>query len=187
VNEPGVQPQERASLGQALTDVWVAYIKGQLLLALIVGTVTWIVSAAIGLRYALVIGLVAGLLESIPNLGPIIAGAVAAIVALIWGSSVIPVENWVFALIVVGAFIIIQQLESWFLSPYITGKKLHMHPLIVLVSVIGGGILGGLLIPVVGSIIGAYLAVPVVASFREIYRHTQDNPGNRPPPGDQVG
>jgi predicted PurR-regulated permease PerM len=189
VDEPGARPENRESLRRALGDVWASYIKGQFLLAVIVGALTWVVASAIGLRYALVIGLIAGILETVPNFGPIIAGAVAGIVALIGGSTVIPVENWVFALIVIGAFFVIQQLESWIISPYITGKRLQMHPLIVLVSVIGGGILGGLLVPVLGSIIGAYLAVPVIASAREIYRHSRGHVDGEPPaatgPGDR--
>ncbi|MHB1295398.1 MAG: AI-2E family transporter [Anaerolineae bacterium] len=179
MNEPSNPTIQEADLGGELAAVWLAYLRGQLLLAIVIGLLTWAISTAIGLRYALLIGLVAGILETVPTLGPIIAALAGGTVAFIWGSSVIHVENWVFAMIVLGVFLLLQQLESWVLAPLITGKNLSMHPLLVLASVIVGGLIGGALIPVVGAILGAYLAVPVVASGRVILRHRQSE---APPP-----
>lgn len=171
--EPSNPEAQETDLGRNLAAVWLAYLRGQLLLAIGIGLLTWAISAALGLRYALLIGLVAGILETVPTLGPIIAALAGGTVALAWGSSWINVENWVFALIVLGVFLVLQQIESWVLAPLVTGKNLSMHPLLVLASVIVGGLIGGALIPVVGAILGAYLAVPVVASVRVILRHRQ--------------
>ncbi|MHB0856478.1 MAG: AI-2E family transporter [Anaerolineae bacterium] len=179
MNEPDYHPAGEGDLARDLATVWLSYLRGQLLLALIMGLITGVVSAAIGLRYPLAIGLAAGILETVPTIGPIIAAAIAAIVALVWGSGVIPVDSWVLALIVLAIFLVLQQLESWILVPVVAGKQLHMHPLLILASVIVGGLIGGILIPVVGAILGAYLAVPVVASARVLYRHMQTN--QRPP------
>jgi predicted PurR-regulated permease PerM len=173
VSDSGLSPAGHGDLGRAIRNVWLAYLRGQLLMALIMGLVTWGVSAALGLRFAWLIGLIAGILETVPNFGPILAAAIAAVVAAIWGSGVLDVPNWAFALIVIAAFFVLQQLESLLLSPYITGRQVEMHPLLVLVSVIAGGLIGAALIPLVGGVIGAYLAVPVVATVRVIYRHLQ--------------
>ena len=155
-----------------LGALWLTYVKGQLLLSLIMGSVTWLVGSAIGLTWALALGLIAGILQTIPGLGPIIAAVPAVIVAFWKGSQVIPLDNWAFALIVAGAYLAIQQLSAFFVEPHVLGKRLNLPPLLVLVVVIIGAALG--------SIVGAYLAVPLVASIREIVRFAGERGGASP-------
>jgi predicted PurR-regulated permease PerM len=143
-----------------LGALWLGYIKGQFLLSLILGGITWTVGAAIGLSWALPLGFFAGLLGTVPSVGALLAAIPAVIVALWKGSSVFTVQNWVFALVVAGAYLLIQQASSLFLEPRILGQQLRLSPWIVLLGVIAGGLLGGIL--------GAYLAVPIIASLREI-------------------
>ncbi|MFH1086348.1 MAG: AI-2E family transporter [Chloroflexota bacterium] len=145
-----------------LGELWVSYLKGHLVLALLIGAITWVINAGIGLSWALPLGLIAGMLETIPTFGPLIAAIPAVIVALWNGSSVIPVPNWAFALIVAGIYLLIQQVGSLVLEPRVLGKRLNLPPIVVLISVIIGAALA--------SVVGAYLAVPVVASVREIVR-----------------
>ena len=168
--------RDPGNLLRRLGQLWLTYIKGQLLLSLIVGGIIWVVGSAIGLAWAGWLGLAAGLLETIPSLGPLVA-LIPAIVAALWkGSTVIPVSNWVFALIVVAVYLSIQQISALAIEPHIMGKRLNLPPLMVLVTVIAGAALGGIL--------GAYLAVPVLASIREIlsfYSPRSDHPHTRTP------
>jgi predicted PurR-regulated permease PerM len=158
--------RELVTLLERLGDLWLTYLKGQVLLAAIVGGLTWVVNAGIGLAWALPLGLLAGLLGTIPSFGPLLAAIPAVVAALIRGSSVIVVQNWVFALIVAGVYILIQQLSSFILEPHILGKRLNLPPLVVLLSVLAGA--------AIGNVIGAYLAVPLVASVREIILFVQE-------------
>jgi predicted PurR-regulated permease PerM len=159
-------PSEFLMLLGRLGDLWLTYLKGQVLLAAILGGLTWVVNAGIGLAWALPLGLLAGLLGTIPSFGPLLAAIPAVIVALIKGSSVISVQNWAFALIVAGIYLLIQQLSSFILEPHILGKRLNLPPLVVLLSVLAGAALG--------NVVGAYLAVPLVASAREIILFVQE-------------
>jgi predicted PurR-regulated permease PerM len=101
--------------------------------------------------------------ELIPNLGPILAAIPAVIVALIQGSTVLPVSNWVFALIIIGFYILMQQFENSFVVPRVLGGAVDLHPLIVMVGVLVGANVAG--------IIGALLAAPIIATGREIIRY----------------
>ena len=148
------------SLLKRIMRLWLTYITGQFLIALLLGTATWLVNWAIGLSWALAVGLLAGILQMIPGLGLPSAVILTAVVALWKGSSVLPVDNWVFALIAVGICILIQQVSNLFIEPRITGKRLNLHPLIVLAAVIIGAALF--------NVVGAYLAVPAIVTAREI-------------------
>lgn len=148
------------SLLKRIVRLWLTYITGQFLIALLLGTITWLVNWAIGLSWALAVGLISGVLQIIPGLGLPSAVILIALVALWKGSSVLPVDNWMFALIAVGICVLIQQISNLFIEPRITGKRLNLHPLIVLAAVIIGAALF--------NVAGAYLAVPVVVTVREI-------------------
>lgn len=160
---------ELASLGKNLVNIWIAYIRGQLGVMLAVGVTTVIVALVLGLPYALALGLVAALLEIIPHIGPVLAAVAAIVVALFEGSSWIDVPPLALALIVIVAYILIQQLEEHIFTPTIQGRAVHLPPLVIILSVLVGLHEFGLL--------GAILAVPVVASIREIlvYLHAKVN------------
>jgi len=160
---------ELAALAKKLVVIWIAYIRGQLGVMLAVGVTTVIVALVLGLPYALALGLIAALLEIIPHIGPVLAAVAAVVVALFEGSSWIDVPPLVLALIVIVAYILIQQLEEHIFTPTIQGKAVHLPPLVIMLSVLVGlhefGLLGGI------------LAVPVVASTREVlvYVHAKVN------------
>jgi predicted PurR-regulated permease PerM len=139
--------------------IWNAYLRGQLLLGIIIGVETVIVATALGLPQPLVLGLVAGILEFIPNIGPILSTIPAILFALISPSTTIPgLEGVLFALVVAAAYTFIQQSEALFLVPRIMGRSLDLHPLAILIGIISGAALAGIL--------GIILASPVLATIR---------------------
>jgi len=157
---PRAYRSEMAMLLHRLNRTWRAYLRGQLYLMLIIGVLTWMGATAIGLPGAFPLAVIAGVMELIPNLGPFLAAIPAVIVALIQGSTFLSVNNLIFALIVIGLYIIIQQVENTFLVPRILGEAVDLHPLVVLIGVVVGANVGGIL--------GALLAAPVIATVREI-------------------
>jgi len=143
--------------------VWASFFRGQILLSLVIGTVTWIALTIVGMPGALVLAIVAGVLEVVPQIGPIIATIPAVIVALIQGSSVLAdygVGNVGFALIVIALYFIIQQVEASVLVPRIIGESVNLHPVVIIFGVAVGFNAFGVL--------GALLAAPTLASFRVV-------------------
>jgi predicted PurR-regulated permease PerM len=143
--------------------VWNAFFHGELILMLVVGGITTIGLAALGVPGALYLGIIAGLLEVIPNLGPFIAAVPAVIVALIQGSAFLPISNLAFAGLIILFYILVQQVEDKLIFPRVLGAALELPPLIVMTGIIIGASVGGIL--------GALLATPVIASSREVLRY----------------
>lgn len=151
----------RADLRRLLEEtgaVWQAFLRGQLILGLVVGSAVAAVMTALGVRFSLVLGLIAGALEFVPIFGPLIAGLVAVLVALFQGANWWGLSPLWFGLVVLAAFVLIQQVENNVLVPRIIGSSLNMNPLFVLLGVLAGGILAGAL--------GLLLAAPVLATLR---------------------
>ena len=157
-------PPER--LLPRIGDLWLSYFKGQFIISALIGGLTWAASAGIGLPGAAVLGALAGVFESIPGLGPLVAIVPAVVIAFWQGSRVIPVQNWVFALIVVGVFLAVQQIGNLVIEPRVHGKRLQLPPLLVLVVVVAGAALAG--------VVGAFFAVPVVATIREMILYARN-------------
>lgn len=143
--------------------MWAAFFRGQLTLMLVIGLMSWIGLAIMGVPGALYLGITAGLLELIPNLGPIIATIPAVIVALLQGSNFLPVSHLTMALIVIAFYVLVQQLENNLIVPRVLGGAVDLPPLVVMTGVLVGATAGGLL--------GALLATPVIATAREILRY----------------
>jgi predicted PurR-regulated permease PerM len=164
----GVAPDWAESDARRLYDevkrVWQDYLRGQLLLMFVVGLLTWIAVAAIGLPGAGAIGLLTGLLEIIPTLGPALALVGAVLVALSDGSAFLPLSNLWIAGIIVVIYAIIQGIENIWLRPRVMSSRLQIHPAVVFVGVVAAlyllGLLGALVVvPVLGTlaIVGSYL------------------------------
>lgn len=148
--------QDVIVLMRSIDAVLAGFIRGQVLLAVIVGALAALVTYLLGLRYSLLLGLVAGLTELIPYVGPIL-GAIPAIVA---GLTVSPLT----AIQVALGFAIIQQLENAVLSPKVIGERIGLHPLAVLLVVLGGGYLFGPW--------GLILALPLAGIVRVVWEFT---------------
>lgn len=121
------------------------YLRGQLVMAVTIGILAGAGCWALGLPYALVLGVFAGLFELVPMFGPVLGAAPAVAVALFLP---FPTVLWV-----VLYFVVVQQLESNVLGPRITGHAVGLHPLGALFALLAGFQLAGLL--------GALVAVPV--------------------------
>jgi predicted PurR-regulated permease PerM len=168
----GRRPEVVRLIGR-IGGLWWAYVKGQMVLALITGSMVWILGIGVGLSWPLAIGLIAGILDVIPTLGQFIALVPAVGVALWRGSSVLPVENWAFALIVLAGFLLIQQVVSLFIAPQLLGRRLDIPPLLALVAVLVGA--------VAANVVGAYLAIPVLVAAREILAYARRKARGLPP------
>jgi predicted PurR-regulated permease PerM len=148
-----------AAIVQAVLGKWV---RGQLILGSVVGLATLVGLLLLGVfvdpvfaRFAVILAVIAGVLELLPIIGPIIS----AIPAIILAATVSPVA-------VIAAFVLylgIQQVENTFLVPKIQGDAVELHPAAVLFVLVLGGAVYGLL--------GAILAVPIAAAARDVYRY----------------
>lgn len=151
---------EIAQLLERLRRIWRAYFRGQLILMLSIGMLTWVGNTILGLPGAFALAFIAGIMELIPNLGPFLAAVPAVIVALIQGSTNFDISNFYFALIVIGFYWAVQVTENNLIVPRVLGEAVELPPLVVMVGVFIGASVAG--IP------GALLAAPVIASTREI-------------------
>ncbi len=148
-----------------LREVWMAYLRGQIVLMVVVGIVFTIAWTIMGIPGALVLGALAGLFTLIPDVGPFLAVAVAFAVALLEGSSWIPLSNAWVAVIVFVVYLVLINLKNFLLRPYIMGRSLHMNEALIFIAIMIATILEG--------IIGALLVVPLLASVIVIYKYLQ--------------
>jgi predicted PurR-regulated permease PerM len=177
---PPAYKSEYAALFDKISQTWISFLRGQLTLMLIIGTTIWIGDLVLGVPAALLMGVLSGLLELIPNIGPTLAAIPAVLLALIFGSTHLPIDNVPFALLVVGFYVLVQLLENQFIVPYVMGDAVDLPPLIVLIGTIAGASAFGIL--------GALLATPIIATgnlvFRFIYRKILEPPP-LPEPADE--
>ena len=150
--------EDARRLSKKLGQIWDAFLRGQVILGLVIFVVVWLGLTLLGVRNSLTLGLLSGLLEFIPTLGPVIGTGVAMIVAFFQPGNPWGLENWQFALLVLAFMIVVQQIENNVLVPRIVGRALDLHPLIVLIGVLMGASLAGIL--------GAILAAPILASLK---------------------
>ena len=154
---PGYQ-KDAERLTRDFGRIWSAYLRGQVILGFVIFIVVWLGLTALGVQNALALGLLAGLLEFVPTLGPLVSTMVAVVVALVQPANYMGLPGLQYALIVLALMFAIQQLENTILVPRIVGESLNLNPLIVIVGVFMGGSLAGIL--------GAVLAAPVVATMK---------------------
>ncbi len=169
---PAYRP-ELNELYQRIRWVWMAYLRGQIVLMLVVGVVFTIAWTVIGIPGSLVLGVIAGLFTLVPDVGPFIAAAIAAAVALLEGSTWIPLSNfWVAGLVVV-TYLILIGLKNFFLRPLVMGRSVHINEALVFVIIMIATILEGIL--------GALLIVPLYASAVVILGYAQRKILGEPP------
>lgn len=148
-----------------LREVWMAYLRGQIVLMVVVGIVFTVAWTIMGIPGALVLGVLAGLFTLIPDVGPFLAAAVAVAVGLLEGSSWIPLSNVWVAVIIFVVYLVLINLKNFLLRPYIMGRSLHMNEALIFIAIMIATILEG--------IIGALLVVPLLASVIVIYKYLQ--------------
>ena len=131
-----------------------AYVRGQLLLSLLVGSLTAIGLLLTGTPGWLLLGVLMGVMELVPYIGPVIAGVPAVLLSLSGG--------WARALWTLAVLVFIQELEGAVFSPRLVGHATALHPMAVLLLVSAGGMLGGA--------IGMMLVIPAAVSLRGALR-----------------
>lgn len=135
------------------------YIRGQLLVCLLVGTTASVAFLLSGMKYPLLFGSIVGITNIIPYFGPIIGAIPAAIIA-----ATISMKMLIIVVIVVFG---LQFIEGNLLSPIIVGKSLRLHPIVIIAALLLGGEVGG--------IVGLIIAVPVVAILKVFIVHAKQH------------
>ncbi len=142
------QEEVRCLLRETALNVG-TYVRGQFIVMLLTGGLTWLGLSIVGVPYAFILGLIVFLLDIIPIVGPLVASTFGIVIAL--GQS--PTMALWAALV----YFVVQQIESYVLSPYILGRSVGIHPFWILISLLTGGLLMG--VP------GVILAVPAAITL----------------------
>lgn len=134
------------------------WVRGEFFLMFTIGLLSYFGFLALGLPYAAPLGLIAGILELVPNVGP----TIAAIPAVVVGFSVSPLLGLLALLISV----VVQQLENNLIVPKIMQRAIGLHPIITILTLLIGFKLGGVLL--------AVIALPIVVSIQVIVSHLSE-------------
>ncbi|MEJ2013139.1 MAG: AI-2E family transporter [Anaerolineales bacterium] len=176
VSLPGYEDDFRR-LRTALSRIWRSFLRGQLLVVLLTGIITWTLMSLLGLRFSLGLGVLGGIAKFAPIVGPTTAGLVAALVALFQPGNWLGLTPLGHALLVIGCVIVLDQAIDYLLIPRIMGATLNLHPVVILIGVLVGASLAG--------VIGLLLSSPTIASLnllsRYTYRKMLDLPAWDPP------
>ncbi len=164
---PPAYQSDMLILREEINLVWNAFLRGQLTLAILVSVIFSIACFILGLPFALVMGILAGLLEFFPSIGHGIWLTAAVLLALFSGSTWLPLPNWAFALLIIGLHIFYQQFDLNYLIPRIVGKRVHLPPLVVILGIVTGALVAGVL--------GVVLAAPSIATARILGRYIYAN------------
>jgi predicted PurR-regulated permease PerM len=157
---PPAYQDELRELYKRIRQVWMAYLRGQIVLMIIVGVVFTIAWGIIGIPGALALGVIAGFFTLVPDVGPFLAYLLALGVALLEGSNWIPLSNLWVAGIVTITYLVLINLKGLWLRPYVMGRSVHMNEGLVFIAIMIATILEG--------IVGALLVVPLLASVAVI-------------------
>jgi predicted PurR-regulated permease PerM len=148
---------------QDINSTLAAYIRAQLTACLFIGLVCGIGFALLGIPSPLVLGLIAGICEFVPLVGPVLVVVLAAVAALLHGG--------MFAAFLVVAFLIVLRVvQDYIVYPRLIGQGIHLHPLAVILAILCGAELAG--------VAGIFLAIPVVAILTVSYRHWLEHRGS---------
>jgi predicted PurR-regulated permease PerM len=151
---------EIVALGTEINLTWQQYIRGEIVLFLIMAITTTIGLEVLQVPGALFLGLTSGALELLPLVGPWTAGALAVSVAYFSGSNPYGWQQIAYAGVIALMYFILRQLEDYLVIPHVIGRAVRLHPLVVILVVTAGGVVGGFF--------GLLIAVPVAASIREV-------------------
>jgi len=128
------------------------WLKGQLILSAIVGVVVFLGLLILGVKYSLILGILAAILEMVPFVGPVFTGIIAFLLAVS--------ESWTLGISVIIFFFIVQQMENHLLIPAVMRKTVGIHPVVAVISMLAGAQLAGF--------VGIILAVPTAVVIQEV-------------------
>ena len=149
-------------LFQDINSTLAAYIRAQLTACLLIGTVCTLGFLIIGVPYALLLGLIAGILEFIPLVGPLVVAVLA--------TGITSFYSFKQAIAVVVFLGILRIVHDYVIYPRIIGQGVHLHPLAVILAILSGAEIAG--------ITGIFLAIPVIAIATVSYRHWLEHKGS---------
>ncbi len=170
---PPAYQSDLERLFREIKKVWDAYLEGQLKLMVIVAIIFTLAWLIIGLPGAVILGILTGLFSLIPEIGPLVASLLAVAVALIEGSTYLPLSNLWFAGLVIVIYLVLINLKNIWLRPFVIGHSMNMHHGVVFIAILTAAVLEGVL--------GALIAVPVLASVDVIWRYLRNRIYGEPP------
>ncbi len=140
------------------------WFAAQLAMSVVVGLIVGIGMWVLGVRYAIILGLLAGIFEIVPMIGPIITGVAAFVIAVS--------DSFSLGLYAVIFFMVVQQVENHLLLPLVMGKSMKVHPVVVIIALLAGGEIAGL--------IGVVLAVPIAVLAQESFNYLSEAKNAKP-------
>lgn len=143
------------------TRVMGGYIKGTLIQCAIIGLGCGILFAILGIPNYAALGVITGILNIIPIVGPWLGGGLAAIVGVF-------VSPWIALAALVGT-IVIQQVVYTFVSPKIMASSVDIHPALTLIALMAGSAIGGAMSGFTGSLVGMLASIPAVAVMKSVF------------------
>jgi predicted PurR-regulated permease PerM len=148
---------------QDINSTLAAYIRAQLTACLFIGVVCALGFTLLGVPSPLVLGLIAGIFEFVPLVGPLLIAIIAAVAAMLHAG---PFS----ALIVLLFLAVLRIVQDYVVYPRLIGQGIHLHPLAVIIAILSGAELAG--------VAGIFLAIPVVAILTVSYRHWLEHRGS---------
>jgi predicted PurR-regulated permease PerM len=148
---------------QDINSTLAAYIRAQLTACVFIGVICALGFTLLGLPSPLVLGLIAGVFEFVPLVGPLLVAVIAAIAALLHGGTFL-------TLLVLLFLAVLRIVQDYVIYPRLIGQGIHLHPLAVIIAILSGAELAG--------VAGIFLAIPVVAILTVSYRHWLEHRGS---------
>jgi len=148
---------------QDVNSALAAYIRAQLTACLFIGVICALGFTLLGLPSPLVLGLIAGIFEFVPLVGPVAIAVIAAVAALLHAG----VPSAVMVLVFLA---VLRMVQDYYVYPRLIGQGIHLHPLAVIIAILSGAELAG--------VAGIFLAIPVVAIVTVLYRHWLEHRGS---------
>jgi predicted PurR-regulated permease PerM len=148
---------------QDVNSTLASYIRAQLTACLFVGVVCTVGFTLMGLPNPLALGVIAGVCEFVPLVGPLLVALVAAVAALLHGGGFL-------TFLVLAFLLVLRGVEDYIVYPRLIGQGIHLHPLAVIIAILAGAELAG--------VAGIFLAIPLVAILTVSYRHWLEHRGS---------
>ena len=153
----------------SINECLIVFFRSQVLVAMCVGALLTVGFLALGLEYAILLGVMAGVLGIIPYLGVALSIIPAFILSMV---QFVPNDGWLYPILILVWFAAVQAMEGLFISPKIIGDRVGLHPLTIIVAVMVGTTL-------LGGIVGGVLAIPLTAALRTLmFRYVWIERGN---------
>ena len=159
---PDKYREEVHFVGLQIHGILSGYIRGTLLLIPIMAVLTTIALWLLGVRYALLIGIISGVVEILPIIGPWSAAGFAIIMAIFQQPPLFGGETWIVAAVIGGIYLGLRMFEDYAIIPSVVGSAVHLHPVLVIAAILAGAAVGGVL--------GLFLAIPVTSVLQYALR-----------------